>query len=141
MNRPAKAIPTWLADHLATTLGVDPRGVGRRARTATCPTCQRPVLRGLDHDRTAGVATVDPSPLNPLGEALALLDGRSTYDLAWRGRYELDHRNQWVVAKHPPSSSRCVVTEHRCHVAPLPTLDVPDPRPANAPRSADAPAY
>lgn len=63
----------WLADRRAA-----------RARTAVrrgCPKCKTEIIYGVDAD-TAGIPVrCDPAPLTPLGEAVALLQGRKTYDL------------------------------------------------------------
>lgn len=119
-------IPTWLATHIATLTGVNPTGVTRRARPGRCPDCNTWILTGLDHDRIAATATADPQPLNPTGEAIARLTGRATYDLTDKPRLTLDNRESWTIAAHPPSPSRYVVAQHRCH-APLPNLDAEPP--------------
>lgn len=83
-------------------------------------------MRGLDDDRTAGIVTADSRPLSAVGELVALLEGRATYDLAWRGfRYELDYRYVENVKGNPPGhfADVDVVCEHRCgkpitHIAP-----------------------
>src|SRR4051812_50007976 len=74
-------------------------------------------MRGLDDDKCAGLAVVDSRPLSAAGELWALLEGRVTYDLAWRGtRYEIDMRYVENVKGHPPGSrvNVDVVCEHRC---------------------------
>lgn len=84
-------------------------------------------MRGLDDERAAGTAVVDSRPLNAMGELIALLEGRATYDLAWRGsRYEIDFRYVENVKGNPPGSrpNVDVVCEHRCdqpitYIAPL----------------------
>lgn len=94
-----------------------PDPISRSARAFQCPKCHAFCMRGLDDDRTAGIAIVDSRPLNAHGELIALLEGRVTYDLAWRGyRYELDFRYVDNVRGNPPGSQAGVdvVCEHRC---------------------------
>ncbi|KAB2347319.1 hypothetical protein [Actinomadura rudentiformis] len=87
-------------------------GVFRTAILGRCPRCYAPILTGLDDDNAARTARADPTPITPLGEAVALLAGRATYDLlAPYGRRELWRRDQWHISgarKHP------VLPEHRC---------------------------
>lgn len=89
----------------------------------TCPHCQAYVLTGLDAD-TAGIpVTVDREPVDSLGEALAVLQGRQTYERR-NGSYtegrggRLEQRTASSIRRrvgvHP------VHAEHRCH-EPLPT--------------------
>lgn len=97
-------IPDWL---------IRQRGdVFRAARLHPCPRCRRPILSGLDDDIAARTAHADPTPITPLGETLALLTGRATYDLcAPYGRRELWRRDHWHIAgarKYP------VLPEHKC---------------------------
>lgn len=111
-------IPAWLQAHLEATGVADTDGVARAIRARTCPRCHAPILTGLDADRCALAVTVDPQPTDVLGEALALVAGRDTYDLAG---LQLIHRDQWRVAgrrRHP------VLADHLCN-APLPR----DPNP------------
>lgn len=54
------------------------RGGWRAASPRMCR-CGALVLVGPDADRGAGIATVDLTPLDPTGEALAVLAGRATY--------------------------------------------------------------
>ena len=68
----------------------------------------KPVLVGLDEDVMAAVATVDPDPVDRLGEVVALLGGRASYSLI---AGELHFRDPvWHVLdpRYP-----CVV-EHSC---------------------------
>lgn len=113
-------IPTWLRQHLEATGLWNTDGVSRTARPTSCRKCGAIVMRGLD-DRVAGlVATADPTPITPLGEALAQLDGRWTYRLSWRaGHYELDDRDEWAIQARPAGTVE-VLAQHRCHSPPLP---------------------
>lgn len=80
---------------------------------AACPRCRVLVVVGLDDDSTALTASVDPYPLDPVGETVALLTGRATYD-AWPlpdGRVELTRRDRFSIAgpRRVP-----VVADHEC---------------------------
>lgn len=109
-------IPAWLLR----THG----DVFRAAGLRHCPRCKNPILTGLDDDAAARTAHADPTPIAALGEALALLAGRATYDLMTTGqRKELWRRDQWHIQgarKYP------VLPEHRCgqrldtHLDPIP---------------------
>lgn len=67
-------IPAWLQ---RTHRG----DLSRAATLRLCPRCKSPILIGLDADRAAITAHCDPTPLTELGEAVALMQGRKTYDL------------------------------------------------------------
>jgi hypothetical protein len=107
---------------LLVTRGImDEDGTGRRARRQRCRTCRAVVIRGYDDDRVAGVAVVDPTPLDRHGELAALLCGRATFDLRiGLGRTELDYRESWTIAgpmRYP------VLPAHACHLP----IAIPDP--------------
>lgn len=107
-------MPDWLRRHLEASGHLSPDGVTRAARTTHCRRCGAVVMRGLDGDKAAFPATVDPEPLTALGEVLALLAGRGTYELRWVGhRYELDARDQWQIQGRPPAEIHAVA-EHAC---------------------------
>ncbi len=53
----------------------------RAANLRPCPTCRATVLAGLDADTAAIPTRCDPTPLTEMGEAVALLQDRTTYDL------------------------------------------------------------
>jgi hypothetical protein len=94
-----------------------PDPISRSAKGYRCPKCHAFCMRGLDDEICAGLAVVDSRPLSAAGELWALLEGRATYDLAWRGsRYEIDFRYVDNVKGYPPGSraSVDVVCEHRC---------------------------
>lgn len=119
-------IPAWLQRHLEATGQANPDGIARQVRTRACRRCGQTILAGLDADRGALAAEADPTPIDTLGEALALATGRATYDAVTAGgRLELDRRGQARVEaprKYP------VLAEHRCGV-PLPAdHDPPTPR-------------
>lgn len=109
-------IAPWLQHHLERIGAWNADGVTRTVRARRCPSCGAMTLRGLDDIRCAGAATTDGDPLTTLGEAVALLAGRTTYTLRrTAGRLELDHRHQWAVAAHPPGAGEYdVVAEHVC---------------------------
>jgi hypothetical protein len=109
-------IPTWLQTHLEATGAWNTDGISRATRASYCRSCGRVVLRGLDADRAALTVTADPEPLNPLGEFLAVSSGRRTFDLSWRGRYELDFRDAWYIRARPARlhGKSAVVVEHSC---------------------------
>jgi hypothetical protein len=109
-------IPTWLQTHLDAVGAWNADGISRAARAGYCRGCGRVVLRGLDADRAALPVAADPEPLNVLGEFLALSVGRKTFDLHWRGRYELDPREPWHIRARPAQlrGKSAVVVEHSC---------------------------
>ena len=114
-----KIIPEWLKRHIEATTGA-PLGA-RKASGTRCRRCHARLLTGLDHDLCAGQALVDPFPLTPMGELLALLAGRPTYRLvpAGHGRFELDYRDEWQIANKPPGKFD-VLAAHKCNSPPLP---------------------
>jgi hypothetical protein len=72
-KRPA-GVPAWILTQRA--------GEAFRSASLTrCRDCKAPILYGLDADMCALSVRADPTPLTPLGEALALIDGRATYSL------------------------------------------------------------
>jgi hypothetical protein len=92
-------------------------GVNRRARLRACPRCRAVCLEGLDDDRCAGMARVDPVPLSVLGEVAALMDGLATYELHTPGgRLTLDYRDSWCVQARPAGNTLRVdvMAQHRC---------------------------
>lgn len=118
-------------------------GVTRRVTARTCRTCHAPILAGLTGLRCARDARVDPDPLSPLGEALAVLGGRATFAL-WRaaaGRYELENRDQFSIAGTPAGTSTRydVLAEHVCNAAPLPAAESVFPPPATTATSSRPP--
>ena len=117
-------IPAWLADHLENTGRRGRDGIGRRAYPHHCRACGQLVLTGLDNDLCAGVAHADPTPLAPLGEALALIDGRTTYALTrGPGRIELTLRDPWQITGTPAGTAGFdVVAAHTCTAVDLPGL-------------------
>lgn len=89
--------------------------VWRSARLRTCPHCRAPILAGLDAPTAALPVRADPTPLTLLGETVALLNRRSTYDLLDAGgRKELNWRDAFAIegARRYP-----VLAEHACGVS------------------------
>jgi hypothetical protein len=122
-------IPAWLRRHLHET-GAMVDGVTRKARIHACPKCGRAVLKGLTEEPCSILATCDPTPLSNLGEAMAVLDDRMTFDLAYRGgRLELDDRDDFHIKGSPPESPDSwrahsdVLAAHRCGTPPLPSIE------------------
>jgi len=108
----------------------------RRVSARTCRECHAPILAAIAGDVCGIPAYVDPAPLSPLGEALAVLGGRYTCSLrpAPRG-LQLDLRDSYHITEAAGSGRYDVVAEHRCGAAPLPEaptqlrqLPAPTPR-------------
>lgn len=121
-------IPAWLARRYGDAF--------RNAGLHPCPRCKKPILSGLDDDNAARTAHADPTPINPVGEAIALLSGRATFDLtSTNGKKQLWRRDQWHIGRrrtHP------VLPEHRCgqpldahteHLPPAARYAIPDQPP------------
>jgi len=112
----------WLVRHLETIGAMGPDRIGRTARRSRCVKCGRAILTGLDRDRVAGVAHVDPLPLAPIGEALALMSGRRTYALhVGIGLCELQIRDHWQITGSPAGTRLDVLAEHTCDAVNLPS--------------------
>lgn len=113
---------------------LDDAGRIRVARLRVCTKCNSPVLRGLDYDPAGIMVDADPTPLNQLGETIALLTGRTTYDLAYsNSRRILEYRDQHRIGgkrRYP------VLPEHRCG-APLTDYQETPPKPAPTTKTND----
>ncbi|GGS88348.1 hypothetical protein ACFFV7_51060 [Nonomuraea spiralis] len=85
----------------------------RAANLKPCPSCKATVLAGLDADHTAMPVRCDPTPLTEMGEAVALLQDRTTYDLlpTKTGR-ELHERTPHFISK--PRRYQVFAT-HKCN--------------------------
>lgn len=91
-----------LERHLINAGHLTTEGIGRRAKPRRCRRCGSPTLVGLDADRCALRADVDPQPLTAIGEALAQLEGRRTYALVNDGhRLVLNYRDAGRIAHRP----------------------------------------
>lgn len=131
-------MPDWLVRHLQTIGAMGNDRVGRRARLTRCRYCPCSILVGLDADRCAWVARADPLPLAPIGEALAILSGRTTYTLhVGIGRLELQARNRWQIQAAPAGTRYDVLAAHVCGGVRLPQAPSvnrpPEPRPTTPP--------
>jgi hypothetical protein len=107
-------IPDWLRELLIQSGQLTSDGYTRRARTRFCRKCGATIVSGLDGDAVAGRVDVDVTCLDNEQELEALLAGRPTFRIAWRGRYEINHRDQWQIARQPASKVGGVHAEHRC---------------------------
>ena len=86
-------IPDWMLRRLQAAGHIDATtGATRRTRACYCQNCHRGVMRGLTSPPTSWPADVDPIPLTPLGEVMALMAGTRTYELRWIG----DHQRRSV---------------------------------------------
>lgn len=117
-------IPNWLAKHLEDAGKLGPDRIGRAARAHRCKACGQLILTGLDNDMCASIANADPTPVSPLGEALALIGGRRTYTLhQTTDRLELQIRDRWQIAGSPAGTRYDVLPEHTCEAIDLPAAE------------------
>lgn len=131
-------MPDWLVRHLQTIGAMGNDRIGRQARTSRCVKCRAVILVGLDGDRCGWVARVDPLPLAPIGEAVALLAGRSSYALRIGvGVCELQYRDRWQILGSPAGTRFDVLAEHACGAGSLPSAptvnQMPEPPPQYPP--------
>jgi hypothetical protein len=94
-----------------------PDGGRAHAALRRCPDCRAQVLTGPDSDFAAITVRLDPTPLSPLGEALALTLGRGAWRIAANaGRLLIDRRSPWAVAGDPAGTllRADVLTAHTC---------------------------
>lgn len=99
--------------------------VSSRRATLQKHRCGQHILVGLDADRAAITAQLDPYPLTPAGEVWALVNGRRTWQL--NGTH-LQPRDRWNIPGKPPNATRTVLTWHHCN-DPIPTQHRAAPRP------------
>lgn len=84
----------------------------RAAQLRVCTRCDAAVITGLDADMCAIHVRVDPTPIDQIGEAKALLSGRATYDLVGGNRRkELYPREAHHISK---PREYPVLPQHRC---------------------------
>jgi hypothetical protein len=106
-------IPAWLLAKAGGNL--------RAAGIRLCR-CGAPTLVGLDADRAAITAICDLTPIDEIGETLALLQGRATYDLVGGSqKREIEYRYEWNIKirrRYP------VLAAHKCGI-PLPVRTEP----------------
>lgn len=106
-------IPRWLEAHLTDLGRWNADGVGRAIRSRVCR-CGAHTLRALDDDMCGLPVTVDPGPLDPVGEMQALISGRATYRLLHtNSRWEIDRRTQFDIAAQPAGAVD-VLAAHQC---------------------------
>ena len=91
-------------------------------RATWCTTCKAPILTGLDDVVCALDARTDVVPLSPLGEALARIGGRTTYELRTGKPPRIVRRTaQMILARPAGATTRRahaaydVVAAHQCH--------------------------
>lgn len=74
--------------------------ITRKANEVECPTCGQPVLAGLDADRMAREAVINPTPITPAIELTEWAAGRPTYTYSpLRG--EIDYRDHGSLTPRP----------------------------------------
>lgn len=109
--------PNWLLDHLIRAGHMTETGLTRRARVRTCDRCGDVALVGLDEDICAFEVAASPRPLSALGEAMALLEQRRTFELIRTARgYQLERRGADHIESRPAGRTprADVLAEHRC---------------------------
>lgn len=122
--------PRWLQRKLADSQ--------RAATLRLCPRCKAPIIVGLDDNRAARNVTCDPTPITELGEAYALVQGRTTYCFADdNGRKILWHRYEWNI-KAPRRWP--VLATHKCR-QPMTPFAAPQPAPRKATVNDDTPPF
>lgn len=133
-------ILAWLQPILDARGVTNPDGVSRRARVTHCRKCGGHIIRGLDSDPCGMAVTTDVTPIDETGELLAILTGRGTFQLSWRGdRYEVDPRSGGQIS-HTPPSTITAVAEHRCGaVLPIAKVTRPPRRIVTLPDSEEPP--
>lgn len=102
------------------------RATGRGVHAIKCRTCHQPILTGLDDDYCAIPASCDFTPLDSVGEFLALISGRRTYrlDLQQGGNPKLTKRRAADIRKPRKYFQRYdVIPTHQCGAAPLATIE------------------
>jgi hypothetical protein len=78
-----------------------------RARGRRCPGCKAWVVQ-------VDGATLDPRALTAVGEALAMLDGRHTYEVA---RFtNVKRRNAYEIRHHPATTHKMPVDIYATHL-------------------------
>lgn len=97
---------------------LDAERVTTKVTTRRCRTCQRVILAALADDGpdVAGIrANLDPRPLTPLGELMALTAGIPTYAV-------IDQRVTWRctlrITASPAGTAYPVHHSHRCEMPP-----------------------
>lgn len=98
-------------------------GHTRKVGATTCPRCHAPTLTALDGASPSPLLVVDPTPLSPVGEALALLAGRYTVGLWQAGtHYQLVMRDSYAITGAPAGTAgHDVLAQHVCNAPVLPS--------------------
>lgn len=118
-----RPVSAWLIETLTMRGQLTETGLGRRAQVRRCLRCKASILTGLDDDRCALEAAVDPTPINSLGEVAVLMSGRMTWALhRQQGRWALDRREADQITTAPAGTGKRedVLPEHRCGSPALP---------------------
>lgn len=98
-------------------------GISRRARTRTCHGCHAEVITGFDDEDGGYPEIADPQPLNELGEAVAILEGRHTATLnPYRDGRAINRRPTDSIRRRPAGRTTFedVLREHVCNTPPVP---------------------
>jgi hypothetical protein len=102
---------TWLTSMLVDKGVMTEQGLTRRAKLIAHRPCGIPTLAGLDSDLAGLDAWCDLGELTRYGEAMALLEGRRTYQLHG-GRLSL--RDRWQIGGKPAGGRSPVLASHLC---------------------------
>lgn len=110
------SMPEWLKRALIAQGKLDSDGYSRRAKVIFCRQCGAPTIRGLDDDRIALEVDLDVTCLDNADELTAVLAGRGTHRVRWRGdRYEIDPRRGPIeISGTPADRAHDVHAEHLC---------------------------
>jgi hypothetical protein len=104
------SMPTWLKDHLVQAGHISEAGLTRKARVRRCR-CGASTIAGIDNN---GLDTwLIPTEINTLGEVMALVEQRGTWEM--RGQ-QLIRRHQFNIRARPAGtdSTRPVFAAHKC---------------------------
>lgn len=113
----------WLKQLLIDNGSMTETGITRAAKPRRCKQCNQPIIVGLNDDQCAFETHADPQPLSALGEAIALLEGRTTIALANEGgRWVLHRRDDFQIRGRPAGTTPRwdVLRTHTCGT-PTPT--------------------
>lgn len=138
-TKSAPPMPTWLKNQLIDKGVWNTDGIHRKARLAI-HTCGHLVLTGLSADTCAWPTTCDPTWLTPLGEALAAIDHRHTYDYWTTAQHLNGPRDAQRITWRPASDDgpTRVLPQHVCGTPPLPHYPAP---PTTTKETTDDPPY
>jgi hypothetical protein len=81
-----------------------------RPKPDTCPHCHTPVITALHPLLSGHLLTVNNKPLTPIGEALSLLAGHTTYRIA----REWLHPRTAQDIRYAPADQIDVRADHKC---------------------------